>query len=192
MPQSSLAVFCGSSTGGRPEYTTAARRLAAVLVRRDIRLVYGAGSVGLMGVLPDEVLALGGEVMGVIPQFLVDKEVGHRGLTELVVTQSMHERKLIMAENADGFLALPGGIGTLEELIEVYTWTQLGIHRKSCGLLNTLGYYDRLLELLNHMAAERFFRRDHLQQLRVDTDPERVVQAVLSESPVYRGKGLDR
>ena len=179
----SLAVFCGSSAGGRPEYGAAARALAAVLVERDIRLVYGAGSVGIMGILADEVLRLGGRVLGVIPQFLVDKEVGHTGLTELVVTESMHERKLIMAEHADGFLALPGGIGTLEELIEVFTWTQLGIHQKHCGLLNTLGYYDRLLALLQHMVDERFFRPEALADLRVEVDPGEIVSALL-EAPV--------
>ena len=178
MPQS-LAVFCGSSPGIRPEYATAARQLAAVLVEQDIRLVYGAGSVGIMGIIADEVLRLGGRVLGVIPQFLVDKEVGHSGLTELIVTESMHERKLLMAEHADGFLALPGGVGTLEELVEVFTWTQLGIHQKHCGVLNTLGYYDRLLDLLQHMVTERFFRAEALADLRVGSDPLAVVRAVL-------------
>lgn len=180
----SLAVFCGSSSGYHPAYAATARQLAEVLARRNIRLVYGAGSVGLMGILADEVLRLGGRVLGVIPQFLVDKEVGHTGLTELIVTKSMHERKLIMAENADAFLALPGGIGTLEELIEVYTWTQLGIHQKACGLLNTRGYYDHLIALLQHMNRERFFRAEHLHQLRVESEAEKVVTALFQEAPV--------
>lgn len=187
----SLAVFCGSSSGSRPEYATAARALAAALVSSDVRLVYGAGSVGLMGIVADEVLRLGGRVLGVIPQFLVDKEVGHTGLTELVVTESMHERKLIMAENADGFIALPGGIGTLEEIIEVFTWTQLGIHHKPCGVLNTLGYYDHLIGLLQHMTEERFFKNEHLQQLRVFTNPVKLVEELRSaEPPDYAPKWL--
>ncbi len=179
MPQRSLAVFCGSSPGARSEYAAAARDLAAVLVRQDIRLVYGAGAVGIMGILADEVLRLGGQVLGVIPQFLVDKEVAHRGLTELLVTHSMHERKLLMAEQADGFVALPGGIGTLEEIIEAYTWTQLDLHQKECGLLNTLGYYDALIGLLEHMTEERFLRRGALERLRVARDPNELVKAVL-------------
>ena len=179
MPQRSLAVFCGSSPGARAEYAAAALDLAAVLVRRDIRLVYGAGSVGIMGILADEVLRLGGQVLGVIPQFLVDKEVGHTGLTELIVTQSMHERKLLMAKHADGFVALPGGIGTLEEIIEVYTWTQLELHQKECGLLNTLGYYGKLVGLLRHMTEEQFLRRGALERLRVAVDPGELVAAVL-------------
>ena len=179
MPTASLAVFCGASPGSRPEYAAAARSLAAVLVERDVRLVYGAGSVGIMGILADEVLRLGGEVLGVIPQFLLDREVGHTGLTELLVTESMHERKLLMARHADGFLALPGGIGTLEELIEVFTWTQLGLHQKHCGLLNTIGYYDHLLHLLSHMAEEGFLRAGAVADLRVSAEAEALVQAVL-------------
>jgi hypothetical protein len=132
----SICVYCGSSPGRLKAYSTAARALAASLVEQNIRLVYGGANVGIMGLLADAVLQLGGEVIGVIPEALVQKEVAHTGLTELHVTQSMHERKTLMAELSDGFVALPGGIGTLEELFEVWTWAQLGFHDKPCGLLN--------------------------------------------------------
>ena len=175
----SVAVFCGASAGDDPVYTAAARGLADELVRRDMRLVYGAGSVGLMGVVADEVLRLGGKVLGVIPQFLLDMEVGHTGLTELIVTESMHQRKLIMAENSDAFIAMPGGIGTLEEIIEVFTWTQLGIHRKHCGLLNTRNYYGHLSRLLEHMAREGFLKPETLRQLHLLEDPAELLDKLL-------------
>src|ERR671939_1854337 len=139
-----LCVYAGSNAGVRPEYAEAAVALARELVARGIGLVYGGGRVGLMGVLADTVLSGGGEAIGVIPQALVDREIGHQGLTELRVVGSMHERKALMAELADGFVALPGGAGTLEELIEIYTWSQLGLHRKPMGVLNVNGYYDGL------------------------------------------------
>ena len=160
------------------------------MVRRGIRLVYGAGSVGLMGIVADEVLRLGGRVLGVIPQFLVDKEVGHTGLTELIVTESMHERKLAMAEAADAFIALPGGIGTLEEIIEVFTWTQLGIHDKPCALLNTNGYYDQLTALLTTMVGEGFLREAHAKQLLVGADAGALVGELARVDVGYRGKWL--
>ena len=188
----SIAVFCGSSPGFDPAYATAARALAAELVERDVRLVYGAGSVGLMGVVADEVLRLGGRVLGVIPQFLVDLEVGHTGLTELIVTESMHQRKLIMAENSDAFLAMPGGIGTLEEIIEVFTWTQLGIHRKHCGLLNTNKFYDKLAELLAHMGNEGFLKPETVRQLHIEADPRKLVDHLVQEVPGYTPKWVGR
>ena len=151
-----VCVFAGSSSGARSQYGDAARSLGAALVSRNLGLVYGGGAVGLMGLLADTVLERGGHVIGVIPRPLVDREVAHSGLSELRVVASMHERKTQMAQLSDAFIALPGGLGTLEELFEIWTWAQLGIHRKPCGLLNVEGYYDRLLEFLNHAVTEKF------------------------------------
>jgi uncharacterized protein (TIGR00730 family) len=157
-----LCVFAGSSVGGRPEYAGAARVLAGELVRRGVGLVYGGGVVGLMGVLADAVLAAEGEVIGVIPRPLAAREIAHRGLTELRVVQSMHERKATMAELSDGFIALPGGLGTFEETLEILTWSQLGIHRKPVGVLNVCGYYDGLLKLLAAAVREQFIKREYV------------------------------
>ena len=151
-----VCVFAGSSSGARSQYGDAARSLGAALVSRNLGLVYGGGAVGLMGLLADAVLERGGHVIGVIPRPLVAREVAHSGLSELRVVASMHERKTQMAHLSDAFIALPGGLGTLEELFEIWTWAQLGIHRKPCGLLNAEGYYDHLLEFLNHAVAEKF------------------------------------
>jgi uncharacterized protein (TIGR00730 family) len=161
----SACVFCGSNPGRRPEYLAAAADLGRTLAARGIRVVYGGAHVGLMGALADAVLAAGGEIIGVIPGLLVDAEVAHPGLSELRVTGSMHERKALMAELADGFIALPGGIGTLEEFAEIVTWGQLGLHAKPTGLLNVLGYYDGLLGFLDHATEERFVRADHRQTI---------------------------
>lgn len=160
----SLCVYCGSSFGNSPLYAEAARALATEMVRQDIGLVYGGGKVGLMGVIADEVLALGGKAIGVIPQALFDKEVGHSGLSELHVVQTMHERKALMAELAEGFAALPGGIGTLEELFEILTWAQLGFHQKPVGVLNVEGFYDGLIAFL-HMQVKQGFVRDQQAEL---------------------------
>src|SRR6185295_5632911 len=156
-----LCVFCGSSAGRESGYTALAVQLAHELAQRNIGIVYGGGRVGLMGALADAALAAGGQVIGVMPQALIDREIAHRGLTELRIVGSMHERKALMAELADGFIALPGGMGTFEELCEVLTWAQLGIHKKPCGCLNTLGYYDPLLALLDHATAEQFLKPEH-------------------------------
>jgi uncharacterized protein (TIGR00730 family) len=156
----SLCVFCGSNPGRRPVYLEAVREFAAVLAEEGIRVVYGGARVGTMGALADAALQAGGEVVGVIPEHQVGEEVAHEGLTELHVVGSMHERKALMAELADGFVALPGGLGTLEEFAEVVTWTQLGLHRKPTALLNTAGYYDALLGFLDHAVAERFLRAE--------------------------------
>lgn len=153
-----ICVYCGSSMGRDPAFAAGARALAAALLQRGIGLVYGGASVGLMGVLADAMLANGGRVIGVIPQALLDKEVGHAGLTELHVTHSMHERKARMAELADGFIALPGGIGTLEEVFEIWTWAQLGFHAKPCGLLDRGGYYAKLCAFLDQATAQGFIR----------------------------------
>src|SRR5215210_5562364 len=162
-----LCVFCGSSSGRDPAYSVLAAQLGRALAQRRIGLVYGGGRVGLMGVLADAALAAGGEAIGVIPQDLMDREVGHGGLTELHVVSSMHERKALMAELSDGFAALPGGIGTLEELIEVYTWSQLGLHAKPMGLLDVRGYYRPLAALLDHAVHEAFLRAEHRAALHV-------------------------
>ena len=155
-----LCVFCGSSDGARAEYVATARQVGETLARRRIELVYGGGRVGLMGAVADAALAAGGTAVGVIPDALVAREVAHRGLTDLRVVSSMHERKALMADLADGFIALPGGFGTLEEYCEILTWAQLGLHRKPCGILNVAGYYDPLLALFDRFTAERFVRPD--------------------------------
>jgi uncharacterized protein (TIGR00730 family) len=160
-----LCVFCGSSGGTRPEYAEAARVLGAELVGRGIGLVYGGGSVGLMGTIADTVLAKGGEVIGVIPGPLASRELAHRGLTEMRVVASMHERKATMAALADGFIAMPGGLGTFEEILEILTWSQLGIHRKPVGVLNVESYYEALLRLLTHAVSEGFVRREYASLL---------------------------
>ncbi len=188
----SVAVFCGSSSGFDPRYAVAAREMAAALVERDIRLVYGAGSVGLMGEVADEVLRLGGRVLGVIPQFLVDLEVGHTGLTELLVTDTMHERKLLMAEHSDAFIAMPGGIGTLEEIIEVFTWTQLGIHHKNCGLFNVLGFYDPLIAMLGQMVDRGFLKSAHAQRLGAGADAGALLDEMGRSVAGYRGKWVGK
>jgi uncharacterized protein (TIGR00730 family) len=157
----SICVFAGSNAGGRGDYADAARELADELAARGIGLVYGGAKVGLMGMLADRVLGSGGRVTGVIPEFLVQKEVAHSGLSELLVVPSMHARKARMAELADGFIALPGGFGTIEEVFEVLTWAQLAMHEKPCGLLNVCGYYAGLLDFLNHATSERFLKPAH-------------------------------
>lgn len=173
----SVCVYCGSSPGARPDYAQAARDLAAALVRRSIRLIYGGASVGIMGAVADAVLERGGEAVGVIPEALIRKEVSHAGLTELHVTASMHERKATMAELADAFVALPGGIGTLEELTEIWTWAMLGLHAKPCGLLNAAGYYDRLVGFLDQVEAEQFVRAEHRRMLLVERSPDALLDA---------------
>lgn len=167
----SLCVYCGASDGTLPVYTDAARLLAAAMVRQDIALVYGGGNIGLMGTIADEVLRLGGEVTGVIPTALVEREIGHQGLTRLHIVETMHQRKAMMAELADGFIAMPGGIGTLEELFEVLTWSQLGFHDKPIGLLNAHGFYDGLITFIDHVASHGFLRTQHRQLLMHDAEP---------------------
>ncbi len=156
-----ICVFCGSNLGSDGEYRTVARQLGELLAGRGLGLVYGGGNVGLMGVVADAALAAGGEVIGVIPQALVQREVAHNGLTDLRVVASMHERKQLMHQLADAFIALPGGFGTLEELLETVTWIQLGLHAKPCGLLNVKGYYDPLLTFLDRAVEARFLRPEH-------------------------------
>lgn len=188
----SICVYCGSNTGARESYRLAARELGTELAGRGITLVYGGGNVGLMGVVADAALAAGGRVIGIIPRALMEKELGHTGLTELRVVASMHERKSQMAELADGFIALPGGFGTLEELCEVATWTQLGFHRKPCGVLNVDGFYDGLLSFLDHATGERFVRPEHRGIVLACRQPAELIDRLAAfELPVLR-KWLDK
>ena len=166
-----VCVFCGSAAGARPVYAEAARALARCLVSLGAGLVYGGASVGLMGILADEVLRSGGEVTGVIPKFLSDKEIAHRGLTKLYVVDSMHERKALMASLSDGFIAMPGGFGTLDEFCEILTWSQLGLLPKPCGLLNTANYYNPLLAMFDQAQEEGFVRPQHRDKVLQDSDP---------------------
>ena len=174
-----ICVFCGSNSGSAPAYVAAARQLATELVARKIGLVFGGGCVGLMGVVADTVLAAGGHAIGVIPHALVARELAHRGVQDLRVVSSMHERKALMAGLSDAFIALPGGFGTFEELCEVITWTQLGLHRKRCGLLNVQGFYDPLLQLFAHASAEGFIRSSNLTAVSSHVEPRVLVDHVL-------------
>jgi uncharacterized protein (TIGR00730 family) len=188
VPLRALCVYCGASNGNDPAYAEQARAMGAALAGNGIALVYGGGKVGLMGVIADEVLRRGGEVTGVIPQALMDKEVGHTGLSALHVVRDMHERKAMMAQLADGFVAMPGGMGTLEELFEMVTWAQLGIHRKPVGLFNPGGFYDGLLGFVAHMVAEGFVKPEHAQLLLADADP----QALLARMRDYEALAPSR
>ena len=188
-----LCVFCGSSPGGDPAYAACARELGELLTRRGIGLVYGGARAGLMGTLADAVLEAGGEVTGVIPKALLEREIAHLGLTDLRTVDSMHERKALMADLSDGFLALPGGLGTFEELFEIVTWAQLGMHRKACGLLNVRGFYDGLAAFLDHAVAERFLRPEHRDLLLVETTAGAMLERLLSfEPPPGVAKWIDR
>lgn len=187
-----ICIFCGSNNGARDAYVYAARAMGEALVRRGIGLVYGGGRVGLMGVVADAVLAAGGQVIGVIPESLVAKEVAHQGLTDLRVVGSMHERKALMAELADAFVALPGGFGTFEEFCEVLTWAQLGLHRKPCGVLNVAGYYDALLAMFDHAVTERFVRAEHRVLVLEEQDPERLLDMLMRYQPPKLDKWIDR
>jgi uncharacterized protein (TIGR00730 family) len=171
-----VCVYAGSNTGLGSVYRRAAIELARVLVKRQLRVVYGGASIGLMGLLADTILEAGGEVIGIIPQALVDREVAHSGLSELRVVGSMHERKSLMSELSDTALALPGGLGTLEELLEMATWSQLGIHSKPCGLLNAGGYYDPLTALLDHAVAQSFLSPEHRGIVLIENDAETLLQ----------------
>jgi uncharacterized protein (TIGR00730 family) len=187
-----VCVFCGSSPGARPEYAEVTIALATLLAQRGIGLVYGGASVGLMGLMADTALAAGGEVIGVIPEGVFPTEIPHAGLTERHVVATMHERKALMGELSDGFIALPGGSGTLEELFEVFTWTQLGIHGKGCVLLNVAGYYDGLATFLDHVVAERFMRPQHREILMMATSPLEALHALAAFEPPAAGKWMDR
>jgi uncharacterized protein (TIGR00730 family) len=186
-------VFCGSSPGARPAYTEATEDLCQLMAEREITLVFGGATVGLMGRLADTVLSEGGEAIGVIPQALVDREIAHLGLTDLHVVETMHERKRLMAELADCFVALPGGLRTLDELFEIYTWAQLGLHQKPIGILNVEGYFDGLLSFLEHAASERFVREDHRAMLIVEEGPEAMLASLDGFDPAtLTPKWIDR
>ncbi|HYD96062.1 MAG TPA: TIGR00730 family Rossman fold protein [Noviherbaspirillum sp.] len=188
----SLCVYCGSSPGASPVYADAARGLAKVMVDNNIALVYGGGNVGLMGVIADEVLRLGGEATGVIPKALMEKEVGHLGLTRQYIVKDMHERKAMMADLSDGFIAMPGGIGTLEELFEVFTWSQLGFHDKPIALLNVNGFYDGLIGFLQHVVAERFLKAEQASILIHEREPQQLMERLKTFIPQHHDKWLDR
>jgi uncharacterized protein (TIGR00730 family) len=187
-----ICVFCGSSPGARPGYAEAAKSLARYLAANKITVVYGGGNVGLMGTLADATLEAGGEIIGVIPRALVNLELSHSRIPDLRVVGSMHERKAMMAELSDAFIAMPGGFGTFEEFCEVLTWTQLGLHRKPCGLLNVEGYYDPLLALFDHAEAEQFVKPAHRQMVISESSPELLVDRLLKyELPVV-SKWIER
>jgi uncharacterized protein (TIGR00730 family) len=188
---SSVCVFCGSNGGADPAYLAAAEAVGAGLAQRGIRVVYGGGRVGLMGALADSARAAGGEVVGVMPQALVDREIGHTGIDDLRVVATMHERKALMVELADAFVALPGGIGTLEELFEVYTWAQLGIHAKPLALLDVAGYYEPLAAFLDHAVEQQFLRADMRGVLAVADSVEAVLDAFERWRPPATHKWID-
>jgi uncharacterized protein (TIGR00730 family) len=183
-----VLVFCGSSPGARPEYVESADALGRLLAQRQLGLVYGGASVGLMGAVADAALEAGGEVIGVIPRGLVEREIGHPGLTELREVATMHERKALMAELADAVVVLPGGTGTLDELFELFTWSQLGLTRLPIGVLDVAGYWSAMLAMLDHMVTERFLRAEHRDTLLVDTDSA----VLLDRLAAFRYSGQDK
>lgn len=186
-----VCVFCGSSRGIRPEYAEAARNVGEELLSRGLELVYGGGNIGLMNVVADAVMQGGGRVIGVLPRGLESREVAHRGLTELRVVSSMHERKATMASLSDAFITLPGGIGTFEETLEVMTWSQLGIHQKPCGLLNVQGFYDGLLAFLEHSVAEGFMQRENKDRLLVAQEAGALLDQLVDYVPGLQERWLD-
>ena len=187
-----ICVFCGSNSGANPAFAEAARQLGRLLAQSGIGLVYGGGCVGLMGEIADSVMAESGEVIGVIPEALLAREVGHRGVTELIVVRSMHERKARMAELADGFIAMPGGFGTFEELFEVITWAQLGIHRKACGVLNVEGYYDSLIAFMDKAVEDGFVSAANRKLVLESRDPATLLDLMASSKPNYAEKWIDK
>jgi uncharacterized protein (TIGR00730 family) len=186
-----LCVFCGSSAGREPGHRQLAEALARALAERGIGIVYGGARVGLMGALADAALAAGGEVIGVIPRTLIEREIGHTGLTELRIVESMHERKALMAELADGFVALPGGVGTLEELFEIWTWAQLGLHAKPCALLDTDGFYSPLIAFLDHQVDAGFVQAPQRAMLVTAQSPEELLRAFAAYRPPRVSKWLE-
>lgn len=183
-----IAVFCGSSKGSRKVYETQAKILGAYLANRDIDIIYGGGNIGLMGAIADAALAKNGKVIGVIPEFLLMKEVGHTGVSELIVVQTMHERKITMFERSDAFMILPGGFGTMEEFFEVLTWQQLGLHEKPIGILNTNGYYDHLIDLFDNMVKEGFLKEANREMVIVDDRLDDLVEKMEN----YHGQRVDK
>jgi len=178
-----ICVYCGANPGNHPQYAAAARALGQAMVAQNLALVYGGGNVGLMGVLASQALASGGEVVGVIPQSLKNRELAHSGLSELIVVQDMHERKLTMAGLADGFIAMPGAAGTLEEIFEAWTWAQLGYHTKPCAFFNMDGYFDTLLSFVDQMVSSGFMAEEYRDMLIVSDDPEVILAAFKTYTP---------
>ncbi len=187
-----ICVFCGSNDGANPIYLETAETVGRFFVSNNIELVYGGGRVGLMGKIADTVLALGGNVIGIIPESLAIKEVAHKSLTKIHIVDSMHQRKALMAEYADGFIALPGGFGTFEEFCEIVTWAQLGIHRKPCALLNVGGFYDNLIAMFDHSAAENFIRGEHRKLVLVENEIGRLYELMINYRPPFIEKWLDK
>lgn len=180
MTLKSICVYCGSNPGADPAYAEAAQAVGQALAKAGLRLVYGGGQVGLMGILADAAIDAGGQVTGVIPSFLHHKEIAHPRVADMHIVETMHERKMMMAEKADAFIAMPGGLGTLEELFEMWTWSQLGRHQKPLGLLNVNGYWDQMLGFLDHMQAEGFVEARHREMLACENSPEAVIDALKS------------
>jgi uncharacterized protein (TIGR00730 family) len=187
-----VLVFCGSSPGGRPEYTETAEALGRLCASRGLEVVYGGAHVGLMGSLADAALGGGGKVIGVIPNRLVEAEIAHAGLTELHIVNTMHERKALMAELSDAVIALPGGTGTLDELFEMFTWSQLGLHRMPIGLLDVADYWQPLLRFLEHSVNERFLRAEHFETMLIERDPGVLLDRLASHQPLALNKWMDR
>jgi len=187
-----IGVFCGANPGAQSVFAEAAAHLGGMLARQGVAVVYGGGHTGLMGMVADAALQAGGEVIGVIPQALQQKELAHLGLTRLHVVTSMHERKSLMAELSDGFIALPGGIGTMEELFEIWTWGQLGLHQKPCGLLNVNGYFHPLANFIDQMVSQRFLLPEHREMMMVDDVPENLLKRFRDYQPPQTSKWIDR
>ncbi len=192
MSMKRICVFCGSNRGMRNQYIEAAQELGKVLVKRNLGLVYGGGNVGLMGIIADSVLAEGGEAIGVIPQSLVDREVAHQSLTKMHIVNSMHERKALMADLSDGFIAMPGGMGTFDEFCEILTWAQLGIHQKPCGVLNVENYFTPLLKMFDHAMDEGFLRDAHRDLMIEATKPEILLDLFDNYQPKPVAKWMDQ
>ena len=187
-----VCVFCGSSRGARSVYEEAAQQLGQALAKRGVGLVYGGGHLGLMGALADATMAAGGEVIGVIPQALVAKELAHNGVADMRIVGSMHERKALMADLSDAFITLPGGFGTLEEFFEVLSWAQLGLHGKPCGILNVAGFYDTLLAVFDQVVAEAFVRPAHRSLVLVESDPQSLLERLAAFQPPQLQKWIER
>ena len=188
----SICVYCGSSSGAQPIYIEQARLLGSSIAQAGLALVYGGASVGLMGAVAYAALAAGGNVIGVMPTSLIAKEIDHKGLTEMHIVANMHERKAKMAELGDGFIAMPGGAGTLEEFFEMWTWSQLGYHTKPCGLLNVAGYFDGLIAFMKHTVEEKFVKAEHVDMVLVETEPQALLQRLANYKPIFVPKWVDR
>lgn len=188
----SVCVFCGSSVGGNPAYIEGARKTGRLIAERGMTLVYGGGNIGLMREVADSAIAGGARVIGVMPGSIVEKEIAHKEITKLHIVDSMHERKALMAQLSDGFIALPGGFGTLDEMFEIMTWNQLEIITKPTGMLNINGFFDHLIAHINHAVAEKFVRPEHQDNLIVDTDPKRLLERMMDFNPKAAEKWIDR